>query len=108
MKESIGFSTHSLERGLERIMELEPPYSRKQKKMMAEFLKKNMTWHPIREIWVIEDYDAELVVDDDTVITLIIRKKSKTKYQKISVFQQTMGKKALRLDKKRNGKNKYK
>lgn len=107
-KVELGYSTHALERGLERIMGLEPPYSSKQRTTIREFLDKSIVWNPFNNKWVLEDYGAELVIKDGSVVTLIIKEVYEHEHKPISEYQKTMSKKAKRLNKTRNSKSKYK
>ncbi len=103
-----GFSTHSLERGLERLMKYEAPYSEEQMELMRKFVLNTMEWNPFIERWVLPDYNAEVVVVDGSVVTIIIREKKEIERRPVTEFQSTMNKKCMRLGRTRNGKNKYK
>ena len=61
---------HCLDRGLERILEYEAPYTNKQRRMMEKYIRGRFTWNSIREVWVLPDYDAELVIESNKVVTL--------------------------------------
>ncbi len=71
-----GYSVHSLERAIERLIGLDPPYSGKQLKNIKLFLERNIEWHPFKARWVIPDYKAELIIKDNSVVTVIVREQN--------------------------------
>ena len=104
--EKFGFTDHALERGLERILNYEAPYTRKQMNNMKVLIVKSMQWHPFSKKWVLPDYEAELVIENGSVVTIILDS-SKYRYHKpVSVFQQTHHKKFIKMGKMRNKKKK--
>ena len=106
--DGFGFSTHSLERGLERLLQLEAPYSEEQLNNMEELIRKNMTWSRFSSAWVLEDFNAELIIKEDSVVTIILRKDNPKLHRPVSEYQKTYPKKHLRMGRTRNQDNKYK
>jgi hypothetical protein len=106
MEDKFQFTAHSLERGLERLFKYEPPYSGEDMFKMKQFILNNMIWHIYKEKWVLEDFDAELVINDGSVVTLIIKNPFVINDKKISEYQKRYSKKCMRLGKVRNQKSK--
>ncbi len=66
------FTAHALERGLERIMGLDAPYTQKQYDDIRSFIIKSIEYNPFTEKWVIEDFDVELaILEDGTVVSTV-------------------------------------
>lgn len=107
-KTSYWFSTHALERGLERIFEYEAPYSVEQIDKMREFLTKNVVWNQFTNSFVLDDYNIELVIINHAVVTLIVVESDNRHYKPVGEFLKTKNKTAIRLGRTRNGKNRYK
>ncbi len=107
-KNKIGFSTHSLCRALERIFQYEAPYTDEQLGRAKVFVKKNMTWNLFRERWVVEEFNAELVVVDGSVVTIIIPREKPSLNKPLTAYQKTYSKKYKQLRSARNNKSKYK
>jgi len=106
------FTAHALERALERMLELEKPYSVKQYNNVKELVLKNIEWNSFDCKWVLPDYGLELVIESDNVVTIAPASDvvSETYYgaQPISKFKKIFTKKCLRLGRKRNAKNREK
>ena len=92
-----GFTAHSLERGLERIFQYEAPYSVEDMFKIKAFIVATMTWHGIKERWVLEDFKAELVVTDGAVVTIIINKDRIVCDKPVTEIQKSHPKKFRRL-----------
>jgi|SaaInlStandDraft_4_1057021.scaffolds.fasta_scaffold02531_14 hypothetical protein len=103
-----GYSTHALERGLERVFEFEPPYSTEQLDHMREYLKKFVTWNQFTSKFVLDEYNIELVIVGNSVVTLIVVEDKGIPYKKVGEFMKANPKKTLRMGKTRNGKSRYK
>ncbi len=106
--DKFGFSTHSLERGLERLFEYEAPYSETQMSMIEEFIIRNMEWNVFNERWTLPDFNAQLIVVDGSVVTLTVSERSINRHKKVSEYQKANSKKCSRMNRKRNDKNRYK
>ena len=65
------FTAHALERGLERIFNIDAPYSAKQLNKVKEFIVLNMEWNAISCKWVLDDYELELIIRNHTCITIV-------------------------------------
>ena len=84
------FTEHSLARGLERIMNIEAPYTQKQYDDIRDFMIKSIEWNPFTEKWVLQDFGVELtLLEDGTVVTtapitepIKVTHKPLTEYQK--------------------------
>ena len=85
------FTAHSLERALERIMELEAPYTQRQYNDIREFILKSVEWNPFTEKWVIEDFGVELIVAEDgaVVTTSPITEPITVNHRPITQYQKT-------------------
>jgi len=104
--DKIGFTTHSLERALERLFKYEAPYSEEDLLKVKDFIIKTMTWHSIRECWVLDDFKAELVVKGDSVVTLVIRGHEDVYDKPVTERQKKYSKKLKRQSSYRNAKSK--
>ena len=93
-----GYSTHSLERAIERIIGLDPPYSNEQLDNIKIFLQRNIEWHPFKMRWVIPDYNAELIIKNHSVVTVIIKEQNTSAQDKpITEYQKKYSKRYGRL-----------
>ena len=66
-----------------------------------------MTWNPFRERWVIEEFNAELVVVDGSVVTIIIPREKPSLTKPLTEYQKTNTKKYKQIRNARNSKSKY-
>ena len=85
----IGFSTHALERTLERALEIAAPYKVEQLAQAERWLRHSITWHPLQERWVLDGFDLFLVVEGTTVVTV---KPDPTKYHDYDSMEPYNGK----------------
>jgi len=107
--DKFGYSTHALERGLERLMKIQPPYSKDQFRMIRKFMQKAKIWNPFKGRWVIEEHDAELVIENGTVVTVVTSEnKKRSVYKPVSYFEKKFSKKCKQMGNARNNKNRYK
>ena len=111
-EDRFSFTAHALERALERMLQIEKPYSVKQYNNVKELVLKNMEWNSFNCKWVLLDYGLELVIEDDKVVTIAPASDSVSESyygaQPIGEFKKAYTKKCLRLGRKRNAKNREK
>ncbi len=58
------FSAHALERGLERMFNIPPPYTSIQIKNIEILIRKTMEWNELSCKWVLDDYKLDLIIRD--------------------------------------------
>lgn len=103
------FTAHSLERGLERIMGLEAPYTQKQYDDIRSFIIKSIEYNPFTNKWVIEEFGVELaIVENGTVVSTvpITRPKPENNSKPLTQFMKEHRKKYEKNNKERNKKSK--
>ena len=72
-------STHAMERACERVFGLSAPFSNDEMKRGCKALKFYAKWHPLKNKWVIEEFDLELIVNEDNKI-ITVRPPTKSQY----------------------------
>ena len=111
-EDRFSFTAHSLERALERMLEIDKPYTQQQYNNIKELILKNMEWNSFDCKWILPDYDLELVMEADMVVTIApsttVASESYYGSKPISQFKKTQPKLCLKLGRMRNAKNREK
>lgn len=103
--EKLIFTTHALERGLERLFHYKKPYSKEQLKMIKEYLSKAMRFNELRGVWTIPDFNVDVVVVENKVVTVLSETFDESKqYKPLTEYQKKNHKRYLRSIKARNRK----
>ncbi len=72
-EDHFSFTEHSLQRGLERMMEVEPPYNHDQYMNIKKLITLNMIWSELESCWVLEDWDLILVIKNEKCVSIVPR-----------------------------------
>jgi len=106
------FTEHSLQRGLERMLDKHKPYTQKDYNNIKILVTKSMVWNGFDCKWTLPDYDLELVIEGSNVVTISpsIDAICETYYgsKPLTEYQKVYTKKCFRLGRMRNAKNRDK
>ena len=104
-EERFSFSLHSLERGLERMLGIEPPYHQKQYTNIKILIVKNMQWHELQCRWVLYDFGLELVVKNNKVVSIVPCYKAVSGIKPVSEYMKKFSKRRKHQCNRRNVKS---
>ena len=72
-EDRFSFTAHALERGLERMLEIEAPYTKEQYFNIKKLITLNMIWSELESQWVLEDWDLLLVIKNEKCVSIVPR-----------------------------------
>jgi len=94
------FSEHSLQRGLERMLDIKAPYTQEQYHQVKKLITLNMEWSELECVWVLEGWNLVLVIKNDKCVTIAPKSIGYKHSKPVSLLQKSNHKLYMKLGRK--------